>query len=91
MILCVFKMAVAIGFLFEIAVETIQISSIFMILSFNCFYSIFTEKRSSHSHFKLNYLTLTSTKSFHCDTWMNCFESPCLNVNLYYIVRGHSP
>ena len=37
----VFKMAVAIGFLCENAVEAIKISSISMILSLNCFYSIF--------------------------------------------------
>ena len=48
----VFKMAMAIAFLCENAVEAIQISSISMILSLNCFYSIFTEKRNSHGHFK---------------------------------------
>ena len=46
----VFKMAVAIVFLCENAVEAVQISSISMILSLNCFYSIFTVKRNSHGH-----------------------------------------
>ena len=36
----VFKMAVAIVFLSENAVQAVQISSISMILSLNCFYSI---------------------------------------------------
>ena len=52
MIFYAFKMAVAIVFLCKNAVESVQISSISMILSLNCFYSIFTEKRNSHGHFK---------------------------------------
>jgi hypothetical protein len=40
----VFKMAVAIVFLCKNAVEAIQISSISMILSLNCSYSIFSKK-----------------------------------------------
>ena len=48
----VFKMAVAIAFLCENAVEAIQISSISMILSLNCFYSIYAKKRNSHGHLK---------------------------------------
>ena len=45
-----FKMAVAIAFLCENAVEAVQISSISMMLSLNCFNSIFTVKRNSHGH-----------------------------------------
>ena len=52
MVFYVFEMAVAIVFLCENAVEAIQISSFSMILSLNCFYSIFTEKLNSHGHFK---------------------------------------
>ena len=40
MLFYAFKMAVAIAFLRENAVEAIQISSISMILSLNCFHSI---------------------------------------------------
>jgi hypothetical protein len=48
----VFKMAVAIAFLCENAVEAIQISFISMILNLNCFYSIFAMKSNSYGHFK---------------------------------------
>ena len=48
----VFKIAVAIVLLCENAVEAIQISSISIILSLNCFCSIFVKKRNSHGHFK---------------------------------------
>ena len=46
------KLAVPIVFLCENAVEAIQISSISMILSLNCFYSIFAKKRNRNGHFK---------------------------------------
>jgi hypothetical protein len=48
----VFKIAVAIAFLCENAVEAIQVSSISMVLSLNGFYSIFAKKRNSQGHFK---------------------------------------
>ena len=45
-------MAVAIAFFCENAAEAIEISSISMILSLNCFYSIFAKKCKSHGYFK---------------------------------------
>ena len=48
----VFKIAVAIAFLCENAVEAIQVSSISMVLSLNGFYSIFAKKCNSHGHLK---------------------------------------
>ena len=52
MVFYVLQMAVAIAFLCENAVEAFEISSNSMILSLNCFYSIFAKKFNSHSHFK---------------------------------------
>ena len=41
-----------IAFLCELAVKAIQVFSISMVLSLNCFYSIFAKKHDSHSHLK---------------------------------------
>ena len=68
----VFKMAVAIAFLCENAVEAIQISSISMILSLNGFYSIYAKKRDSHGPLKCIKMLKIKPKSCWLSAIMLC-------------------
>ena len=92
----VFKMAVAIAFLCENAVEAIQISFISMILNLNGFYSIFAKKCNSHGHFKyikkhkiiprnccFCVITLCSSKTF-------LLISMIWKLNCFYSIFSHS-
>ena len=98
----VFKMAVAIAFLCENAVEAIQISSISMILSLNCFYIILAKKRNRHGHFKcikihwlihdlmLNVAIMLCSifNHFMLTSTTGCFNSICPKWNAYYSIKN---
>ena len=45
-------MAVAIAFLWDIAVEAIKVQNNRKTRNLNCFYSIYAKKRDSHGHLK---------------------------------------
>ena len=68
----VFRMAVAIVFLCENAVEAIQISCISMILNLNGFYSIYAKKHDSHGQFKCIKNLKITPKSYCLSAIMLC-------------------
>ena len=67
-----FRMAVAIVFLCENAVEAILISFISMILNLNGFYSIFTKKCNSHGQLKCIKKHKITPRSFCLSAVMLC-------------------
>ena len=86
MLFYAFKMAVAIAFLWDTAVEAILAQNHKNTRNLNCFYSIFPKKHNSHSHFK-------HVKK-HRIKHRNCFSGAitlCSPKNFYQLFHVHIP